>query len=512
MDEAIEQYFETPEQMKDYLSFMSRFYQYSPRNISLINEQFQGAKAVGSFKFWKEKGFSVKKDEKGIEVLVPNQTVPKFKDANGKWKSMKYATKEEKEKIQNGELEQRKGKLYFSVGHVFDISQTTAKASDLPKIFPNRWMEGNVDDYDAMIKALHKVAKKVDVTVGRPIGELGAAKGAFYYAVEKEGNGHIGLNPRNSELQNVKTLIHELAHAKLHHMKHENHHKLNDAEKEFQAEMTAYTVASYFGIDTSDYSLSYLANWTKGKEMKDKSTLLKEVHETSVEFIETMEEILVKREKEEEKELESNENPLEKFVEWNEQILRRKLNTKTKGANEMNKETVSIKMEFRGLEGKEFKNVSIDELRHIVLESKEEMIAELEGKEDIDLHNYVVLSDGTRYKDYIYQCNELMANEDLTIDEFSQKFNQMFKGRFEVSNNELDKTLHWYEMTSRPISPGAQPDGFIEWDEEKGKYGVVAYEKALTEKEMAMFQMKEWNEEKEQTKAKLKEKVGLERE
>lgn len=73
-------------------------------------------------------------------------------------------------------------------------------------------------------------------------------------------------------------------------------------------------------------------------------------------------------------------------------------------------------------------------------------------------------------------------------------------------------SLYWYEMTAHPISPGAQPDGFMEWDEDKGKYGVVAYEKALTEKEMTMFQMKEWNEEKEQTKAKLKEKVGPERE
>nr|WP_257131944.1 hypothetical protein [Bacillus pseudomycoides] len=65
-------------------------------------------------------------------------------------------------------------------------------------------------------------------------------------------------------------------------------------EKEFQAEMTAFTVSPYFGIDTSEYSLGYLANWTKGKEMKDKTQLLKEVHETSVEFIETIESTLEK--------------------------------------------------------------------------------------------------------------------------------------------------------------------------------------------------------------------------
>ncbi|MED1625337.1 hypothetical protein P4U94_29255, partial [Bacillus pseudomycoides] len=81
-------------------------------------------------------------------------------------------------------------------------------------------------------------------------------------------------------------------HAKLHTV--ETHMNYTAPEKEFQAEMTAFTVSSYFEIDTSEYSLGYLANWTKGKEMKDKTQLLKEVHETSVEFIETIESTLEK--------------------------------------------------------------------------------------------------------------------------------------------------------------------------------------------------------------------------
>jgi len=261
MDEAIESYFETPEQMKEYLSFMSKFYDYSPRNAALIHNQFRGANAVGSFKFWKEKGYSVKKGEKGIQVLVPNKTVPKYKDEKGKWKNIKYANEKEKKLIEKGELEKRGSKLYFGVGHVFDISQTNATAKDLPDIFPNRWLEGNVKDYSSMMESLEKIGEDLEVTIGEPFGELGSAKGAYYYAVGigKGGNGHIGLNPRNSELQNVKTLIHELAHAKLHNIKQVNHN-LSNAEKEFQAEMTAFSVASYFGIDTSEYSLGYLAN------------------------------------------------------------------------------------------------------------------------------------------------------------------------------------------------------------------------------------------------------------
>src|SRR5699024_4286706 len=243
-------------------------------------------------KFWKEKGFQVQKGEKAIQILVPNKTQPKFKNENGKWKGIKYANTQEKERIKSGELEKKEGKMYFGKGSVFDISQTNARASDLPEIFPNKWMEGNVADYQVMLNAMKKVGNNLDVTIGYPMEEIGAAKVAFYYEMGKRQN-HIGLNPRNGELQNVKTLLHELAHTKL-HSSAENRMNLSSEEKEFQAEMTAYAVASYFDIDTNDYSLGYLANWTQGKELQDKAKLLEEVRAASVEFIEIMEPELMK--------------------------------------------------------------------------------------------------------------------------------------------------------------------------------------------------------------------------
>src|SRR5699024_11949347 len=66
MDQSIESYFETPEQMAEHLAFMMQFYQYSLRNTALIQSQFKGAKAVGSYKFWQDKGFQVQKGEKAI--------------------------------------------------------------------------------------------------------------------------------------------------------------------------------------------------------------------------------------------------------------------------------------------------------------------------------------------------------------------------------------------------------------------------------------------------------------
>ncbi|WP_025147938.1 LPD25 domain-containing protein [Bacillus sp. H1a] len=311
MEKSIEGYFRTPGDLKDYLSFMAKFYHYSPSNISLIQSQFEGARAVGSFSFWKEKGFAVKKGEKGIQILVPNRTIAKFKDKEGTWKTVTKANEEEKKQIDSKSVEVKPGRLYFAVGHVFDVSQTNAKAEDLPRIFPNRWLEGNVKDYKSLYKGMEAVAEKNGVKIIEPKQELGVAKGVSY-TLTKE----VALNPRNSELQNVKTLLHELAHAKLHTA--ETHMNYTAPEKEFQAEMTAYAVSSYFGIDTSEYSLGYLASWTQGKEMKDKTKLLKEVHETSIEFIETIENSLEKEKHQiNEKEVESMAKGNEKQDEKN---------------------------------------------------------------------------------------------------------------------------------------------------------------------------------------------------
>lgn len=304
MEKSVEGYFRTPGDLKDYLTFMAKFYRYSPSNISLIQSQFEGARAVGSFSFWKEKGFPVKKGEKGIKILVPNRTVAKFKDKEGTWKTVTKASEEEKKQIESKSAEVIPGRLYFAVGHVFDVSQTNAKAEDLPRIFPNRWLDGSVTDYKSLYKGMEAIAEKNGVKIIEPKQELGVAKGVSY-TLTKE----VALNPRNSELQNVKTFLHELAHAKLHTA--ETHMNYTAPEKEFQAEMTAYAVSSYFGIDTSEYSLGYLASWTQGKEMKDKTKLLKEVHETSIEFIETIENTL---EKEKEKTNEKGVDNMSKQV------------------------------------------------------------------------------------------------------------------------------------------------------------------------------------------------------
>ncbi|MDM0635714.1 pentapeptide repeat-containing protein [Clostridium perfringens] len=284
-DEKIDKVFSSSNDLKEYLSFMAKFHNYSYRNSILIEEQFRGAVAVGSFAFWKEKGYSVNKGEKGIKILVPTKFGDRFIAEDGTIKLISKANEKEKQLIKSGELETLEGAIKFKQGYVFDVSQTNMPSSELPKIFPNKWLEGDVKNYKAFYKSLENVASKIGVKIIEPKSELGLVKGVSYTSTRE-----VALNPRNSELQNVKTLIHELAHAKLHTV--ETRDNYTKAEKEFQAEMVALSVSSYFGINTEEYSLRYLSEWTKNATFKDKEKLLKEVSTTVKEYVDIMEESL----------------------------------------------------------------------------------------------------------------------------------------------------------------------------------------------------------------------------
>jgi len=279
--EKLDSYFISEESLKEHLEFMGRFHNYSFRNSVLIDNQFSGARAVGSYNFWKEQGVNVKKGEKGIQILAPTP-IEYFKRDND-WVQKRYASKKEKEEIKKGSLE-TKNKMFFKVGHVFEYTQTNAREKGIEEsdIFKQYHRDGSLENDKALISSLEKVADNLNVTIlDEPKYELGTAKGASYPYLKE-----IALNPRNSEYEDVTVLIHELAHAKLHTP--ETRHNYTTAEKEFQAEMVSHVVSSHYGIDSEEFSLSYLHGWTQGKELEDKEQLLNEVKQTSKEFIDTI--------------------------------------------------------------------------------------------------------------------------------------------------------------------------------------------------------------------------------
>ena len=240
----------TSDRFFQFLTVMGKFHHYSLCNQYLILSQCPTATRVAGFQTWKSLGRFVKKGEKGIEILAPIPSVVKT---------------EEKRLDENGEetVEEvlRSYMRYRSV-YVFDIAQTEGK--ELPSLGVNE-LEGSVSDFEKIFEALCSMSS-VPVIVGDESFFLLSPGAKGYYS---RMNKRIVIRSGMSQVQTIKTLVHELAHSILHSDCESANESRN--QKEVEAEGTAAVVCSYFGINTSDYSVGYVAGWS---ERNDTSTLL----------------------------------------------------------------------------------------------------------------------------------------------------------------------------------------------------------------------------------------------
>lgn len=275
LEQGIKELFES-ERFKEYLRTMSKFYNYSFNNTLLIAMQKPEATYVAGYTSW-QRNFDrqVMKGEKGIKILAPAP----------------YKAQEEREKIDP--LTQKPvigadGKAVtetvevlrpaFKVVSVFDVSQTDGK--ELPDIIVDE-LKGTVENYEAFFDALKQESPVPICFEDIP----GGAKG-FFSSVESR----IAIQEDMSEIQTVKTAIHEIAHAKLHAVKPDEKTTPEDKKdrhtKEVEAESVAYTVCQRYGIETSDYSFGYIAGWSSGKETKELKSSLDTIRKTAAEMIE----------------------------------------------------------------------------------------------------------------------------------------------------------------------------------------------------------------------------------
>lgn len=289
MNENVSKFKTDPKEQIELSKYLSRFYNYSTRNILLIRGQYEGAIGVASYKQHQKDGYQVQKGEKAIRILAPKMA-KKFQDEQGKWKFMNQATKEEKQKISNGTIK-TKQKLsgYISVP-VFDITQTDCPEEDYPEMYPNKPenydFQGTEKDFEDLNKAIKKYAK--DRNIGVEIESTRNASKGFYSPAMN----HIVIDNKLGETETTKVLLHELAHAEMHNKesiieKTESGEDISAPIREYQAEMTSFIIADKFGIDSEEYTEKYIANWTE-KEIENESfiTSLEEVHSVSNYMIE----------------------------------------------------------------------------------------------------------------------------------------------------------------------------------------------------------------------------------
>ena len=333
--QKIREFTRSPEALAEYMDFMSKFPQLSPRNVALIQDQWQGANAVATYNQWQalgktlgikpedvietrntytnkrtgetkevvHQGLSVKSGEKAqitlfrplmakmIPVLDDQGNQVKNSKGNPKFKKISEATSQEKALLKEGKLkvvqfqerDQETGLPKFTTYKVFELSQTTLKPESYPKAMPNRQYQFDTDQVKTkeVLDGLCDYAGTLGVPLLRDeVHELGNAKGAFYPGEQK-----ILLNPNNLPGEQIATTIHELAHATLHNPKFADRYKedVSTPRKELEAEMTSHLVSKHFGLDTSEAAIDYMAGWTKNLTQLDDKQLaesMKRIHQT----------------------------------------------------------------------------------------------------------------------------------------------------------------------------------------------------------------------------------------
>lgn len=281
---------------KQFLNVMAKFPRYSVNNTMLIMMQRPDAQLCQSFTGWKQMGRYVKKGEKGISILAP-----------APYKIEREQTKldEKGRPVFDADGEPVKEKVEvtiraFKVVKTFDLSQIDGK--ELPTIGPSE-LVGNIEGYPKLLQALQEISP---VPVSFELID-GDAKG-FYHLEDKK----IVVQDGMSEVQTIKTLLHEMAHQKLHDKDNVPEAKdISRNGKEVEAESVAYVVCQHYGINTSDYSFSYVAGWSEGKETPELKASLDKIRQTASEFIYQIDqrmEVLM-AEKEQVQETAKTENP-----------------------------------------------------------------------------------------------------------------------------------------------------------------------------------------------------------
>lgn len=292
LEQGIKELFDS-DRYKEYLRVMSKFHNYSFNNTLLIAMQKPDASLVAGFQSWKNNfKRNVVKGEKGIKILAPSpfkirQEMEKIDPATQKpvIGADGKPVKEEKEITIPA----------FKVVSVFDVSQTEGK--ELPDIAVDM-LTGDVERFKDVFAALEKTSPV-------PIGfeKIEGNSHGYYHLEEKR----IAIDEGMSELQTIKTAIHEIAHAKLHDIdpnapKEEQAGRPDRRTREVQAESVAYAVCQHYGLDTSDYSFGYVAGWSSGRELDELKSSLETIRSTAAEIINSIDEHLQEIQKERDKE------------------------------------------------------------------------------------------------------------------------------------------------------------------------------------------------------------------
>jgi hypothetical protein len=238
-------------EIRRYLTFFSKFHDYSFFNRILIFIQRPDAKRVGSYKKWQEKFRQVKKGAKAITILAPiinkDKSVPDDEPSLGM-----------------GEFNRNKDVRGFRAVNVFDISDTEPmdERGDIPD--EPQWWGDNTPSETA--DELFMYASEVASDLGIKVTQSDAKGGEKGFAA----GDHINISSDVSGAGRLSTMIHEIAHELMHFKAksifyQDDEVRGSSALKELQAESVSYVVLKHYGLPVSHHT-TYLALWKANKE------------------------------------------------------------------------------------------------------------------------------------------------------------------------------------------------------------------------------------------------------
>ena len=233
------------DEWRRYLDVQRRFHTYSWGNCFLIMLQRPDATRVAGYKKWLSLERQVRKGERAIRILAPVAYRP---------------VSDGEASAQDGE-QSRDPRVVraFRTAFVFDISQT--EGEPLPEI-ATRLLGTNAG---SALTRMQMVANELGYSVN--VTSLPGARNGDCNFETKEIRLRDDLAPHHL----VKTLAHEIAHTLLHHPSKLPAGGLTRDVAELEAESVAYTVCQDLGIDSSAYSLGYIAHWAGGGEKARKN-------------------------------------------------------------------------------------------------------------------------------------------------------------------------------------------------------------------------------------------------
>ena len=274
--------FQNPSHIKSFLDNIGRFNNYSYLNTLLIYFRKSDATFVAPFKTYKDLGYSVKNNPDSIKIVIPRFNTIVKDNRDNTLKFYNTLTAEElkmyKDKNNNDIVYYSKKLSYFSIGTVFDISDSTMPYDEIKeKIHPTI----NNDNAKQYIKILENLIKEN----GFNLRYVNKCKADGYCDFKDK---EIVIVDTQTDLVKFKVLLHELAHSLAHTNLENNYSEYKNyrGRYEVEAESIAYVVSNYLNLRVPEFSEVYLYSWSKNKDFKELDSSLETIVKFSSNIIE----------------------------------------------------------------------------------------------------------------------------------------------------------------------------------------------------------------------------------